>query len=295
MMKIPPINLVLLKRYTTTQPSVFDDTVYSVFYHLKQAGFDVHVSCNVVVPEALNIIWGAGMHFSPPLDHIRQVAKPEFSIIFNMEQIGSDSQLVTDDYLRFLSEYRVLDYNQHNVNGLLARYPDTHCQEFPLLPSPTFASDWTADWTLAGPQPAIAFWGARNERRQNMLNLLEGAGHTVQIVPGLYGQHLSSAIAHAQLCLNVHFYQSAIFELARCLRPLAMGMPVVSEQSSLPSLVDWQHSGILFSDYEDMPACCHRLLNDPALAQQSIRQTLHFLHQPKWVDLTRETMLSMLR
>ncbi|MRW93644.1 hypothetical protein GJ699_26985 [Duganella sp. FT80W] len=122
-MNTPIINLVLLKRFVTNEPSVFDDTVYSVRYHLQQAGFEVLVSCNVIAPDALNIIWGVGTWGSPTLEQMRQLAKPEYSIIFNMEQLGSDSALVTDEYLQFLSEYRVFDYNQHNIDALQARFP----------------------------------------------------------------------------------------------------------------------------------------------------------------------------
>src|SRR5471030_1278153 len=152
-MKIPAINLVLLKRFTTMEPAVFDDTAYSVLHYLKLAGFDAYLSCNVIAPDALNIIWGACPPFSLPLEDIRAIAKPEYSVIFNMEQIASDSNLVTEDYLQFLSEYRVLDYNQRNVDSLLARFPGMHCQEFPLLPAPTFAADFTVDWHTAGARP----------------------------------------------------------------------------------------------------------------------------------------------
>jgi len=223
----PVINLVLLKAYVTDEPSVFDDTAHSVQHYLKLAGFDTRLSCNMIYPDALNIIWGVGAHGAPPLEEIRKVARPEFSIIFNMEQISSSSALVSEEYQQLISEYRVLDYSQHNVAALLARFPNMRCQEFPLLPKPLFAGDFAVDWAPAEPRPDVAFWGVLNDRRKALLHTLQLQGRSVQLVSRNYGKNLSAAIARTRLCLNVHYYDSAIFELARCLRPLAMGMPIV--------------------------------------------------------------------
>jgi len=168
-----------------------------------------------------------GAHGAPPLEEIRKVARPEFSIIFNMEQISSSSALVSEEYQQLISEYRVLDYSQHNVAALLARFPNMRCQEFPLLPKPLFAGDFAVDWAPAEPRPDVAFWGVLNDRRKALLHTLQLQGRSVQLVSRNYGKNLSAAIARTRLCLNVHYYDSAIFELARCLRPLAMGMPIV--------------------------------------------------------------------
>jgi hypothetical protein len=293
-MKTQLINLVMLKPFTTNDPGVFDDTVYPVQHHLKRAGFNVHVTCNTMCNEALNIVWGPGAIGRMPLEQLRQFIKPEYSVIFNMEQINSGSRLVTDEYLEFLSEYRVLDYNQHNVAALRARFPSIRCQEFPLLPAPSFAGDFTADWTQTGPRADVSFWGARNDRRQVLLDTLQRRGRDVQIVSGRYGKHLSAAVAHTKLCLNAHYYQSGIFELARCLRPLAMGVPIISEMSRLPSLVDWRQSGIFFRDYDTLAASCEELLDNPELLHHSVRKTQHFLNNPDWQELTRLAMLAIL-
>ena len=99
----------MLKRFNTLEPSFFDDTVHSVEYLLKLAGFKTYLSCNTIDPNTLNIIWGAHAHFSPPLEKILEVAKPENSVIFNMEQIAYGNSFVTPEYINFLSNYRVLD------------------------------------------------------------------------------------------------------------------------------------------------------------------------------------------
>jgi hypothetical protein len=292
-MQTPAINLVMLNRPREAPPGVFDDTVASVGYLLRQAGFRTFVSHSVLDPSALNILWGAGTHFSPPLDQIRAIARPEFSIIFNMEQIGSDSPLVGEAYLRFLSEYRVLDYNQRNITELRRRWPEVRAAEFPVLPSPLLAGEFDLPASFPAYDAEVAFYGAINERRRSTLNALTAMGYRVKLVPGHYGPRLSSEIVCSNMVLNIHHFDTAIFEVARCLRPLALGIPVVSERSLMPAGVDWTESGITFCPYADIPAYCRMLLGDPAQCDQAARRSHHFIQQPRWAELARSVIEGM--
>ncbi len=291
--KIPPINLVLLKRFQTLEPSFFDDAVHSVEYALKQAGFETYVSCNVVDPAALNIIWGAHAHFSPPLEQILEIAKPEFSVIFNMEQIAIGNSFVSDEYLSFLAQYRVLDYNVRNIQAMQAHNPRIRASEFPLLPSPQFAADFQIDDSRE--KSDVVFWGAPSDRRFNTLNALIARGHSARYITNAYGHYLSQEIYDSKICLNIHALQTGIFEIARCLRPLAMGMPVVSEVSHLPELVDWSQSGIYFCEYDQLVDCCQNLLDHPQLVNQAVRKTQHFVHNKAWIEITRNVILDLLK
>jgi hypothetical protein len=292
-MNIPPINLVLLKRFNTIEPSFFDDTVYSVEYFLKLAGFETYVSCNIVDPRALNIIWGAHAHFSPPLDQILEIAKPEFSVIFNMEQIAFGNSFVSEEYLSFLSEYRVLDYNFKNIQAMQEHNPRIRASEFPVLPSPQFASDFQISSEKESSD--VVFWGAPSDRRFNTLNAIIAHGNSARYISNAYGKYLSQEIYNSGICLNVHALQTGIFEIARCLRPLAMGMPVVSEVSQLPKLVDWHQSGIFFCEYDQIVDCCQNLLDNPKLVNQAIRKTQHFVHNKDWIEITRNTIIDLLK
>jgi hypothetical protein len=292
-MNIPLINLVLLKRINTLEPSVFDDTAHSVEYLLKLAGFRTHLSCNVIDPNALNIIWGAHAHFSPPLEHILEVAKPEFSVIFNMEQIAIGNSFVTHDYLSFLSKYRVLDYNFRNIQKMQEFIPALIGKEFPVIPSCWMASDFTI--SESSPSSDVVFWGANSGRRQETLNSIIKNGNSARVINSAYGEYLSQEIFESQICLNIHALQTGIFEIARCLRPLAMGMPIVSELSHLPNLVDWGQSGIFFCEYDDIPNLCKKLINNPKLLIDSNRKTQHFINRKYWSELAREVIIDLLK
>ena len=60
-----------------------------------------------------------------------------------MEQIGSNSPLITSEYLDFLSNFKVLDYSIHNIHALRKIFPFINAEEFPLIPTPSFYSDYT--------------------------------------------------------------------------------------------------------------------------------------------------------
>ena len=284
------VNLVSVGVYDRAIPWVFDDTIRSVYALLIRAGYQTFISHNVIAPEALNIIWGVGSHFSPSYEEIESVAKSENSVIFNMEQIALGNSFVNHEYLKFLSKYRVLDYNQTNVTALKLLLPDVSAVEFPVIPSPEFASDFGGRNFQLKDNYSISFFGAKNDRRTRILEYLAEGNFKILNVKGKYGAQLSEAIQNTNLCLNIHALDTAVFEVARCLRPLAMGIPVISEFSQMPQNIDWGESGVYFCSYQDVPAVCEQLAGDPKLVLELVRMTLNFIHSPKWPELARSAL-----
>ena len=135
------INLVNLSKFGGPGPAVFLDTIDSVSDMLQEIGYQTKISSNVILNDAVNILWGVGSVFSPTYEEIAAIATPKNSIIFNMEQMSSNSTLVTEEYIDFLSKYVVLDYNQENLSRLSA-LPKFIGHEFPLIPSKKFISDY---------------------------------------------------------------------------------------------------------------------------------------------------------
>ena len=277
------VNLVSLKPDPKGGPLFFDDTLIAVGSLLQRAGYRVHTSCNVVYPDVHNILWGAGTQLFPDLAAVRAVGRPEFTCIFNMEQLASDSPLVTTAYLDFLHEYRVLDYNARNLAVLLERRADQKCSEFPVLPCAELAACAQPPQACAnaGALQDVGFFGALTERRVRVLDALRARGVRVKQIQG-FGENLSSAMADCRLILNVHAYDTGIFEIARALRPCALGIPMVSEQSCLPLHADWSASGICFAAYDDLVGRVTTLLDQPDLQLLATRQTQAFLGGHDW-------------
>ena len=270
------INLVNICKFKDGSPAVFLDTINAVEDQLQQLGYQTKQSTNVILQDAINIIWGVGSPFSPTYDEIRSIAKPENSIIFNMEQIASNSNLVTLEYLNFLKSYIVLDYNQENLN-ILKDNLGIKGYEFTLMPSSRFISDY--DNSLSFEKKFdLGFYGILNARREKIIREIENLGISIKIIKGAYGLDLPAAISDCKAILNLHYYETSIFEIARCLRPLAMGFPIISEISVMPSSVDWNQSGIFFLKPENFEENILEILNSSEKLLASIQKTNKYIN-----------------
>lgn len=271
------INLVNLSKFGGPGPAVFLDTIHSVSDMLQEIGYQTRISSNVILNDAINILWGVGSVFSPTYEEIAAIATPKNSIIFNMEQMSSNSTLITEEYIDFLSKYVVLDYNKENLSRLTAR-PNFIGYEFPLIPSKNFISDYSKPDSYEK-KFDIAFYGIVNQRRKMIISEILSRGLTVKMISGAYGQQLPLELLDCKAILNLHFYESSIFEVARCLRPLAMGLPIISEQSIIPSSVNWYESGIIFSKYDDLVDCCIHYVKKESELLESAQQSFRFIFE----------------
>lgn len=287
-----PINLAFLRRTNDNRPHLLDDIVTSVLEILQRIGTTVAVSFNKIAPDALNIVVGAGMPGTPSLSELRSFTRPDNTIIFNTEQLGSNSVLITEEYLQLLADYVVWDYCQDNIEVLRQRVGTRlRCHEFPILPPESFGLQLSQ---LAQNQRYdfdVAFYGAIDvPRRRDALRVLHHSGLSVKLIQGAFGDGLSRQLQNCRLVINLHAYETGLLEIGRCLRPMAMGIPIVSETSRFPVCVDWENSGIVFSPLSDLPDHCRALTRDVRLQQQAQRKMLHFMYSAKWPTLARQIL-----
>ncbi len=233
---------------------VFDDSIDSVAHLVRLCGAFPVILRNKIDPVGLNILWGVGAHYSPPIEDILQQCNKLNTIIFNMEQINSNSPLITQDYLNFLSNYKIFDYSIHNIHALRKYYPFINAEEFPLIPAPNFCYDYVG--INNEKKYHFAFYGALNERRRYLLERIQLKGVKVKVIAGAYGKNLAQELSECQAVINIHAYETTLFETARALRPIAMGIPIVSETSLMPQLIDWKYAPIKFVDYNELVDYC---------------------------------------
>jgi hypothetical protein len=285
------INLVSVNKFANEHPYVFIDTIASVQNLLERCGFTCIISTNKFYPEVMNIVWGVGTHFSHDYKDLLKFISPKNSVIFNMEQIESVSTLITEDYIKFLKQFLVFDYNQHNIKALNKR-GITSAVEFPLIPSTKFKIDYDTK-PLFSYKYDLAFYGILNNRRIDTLKSIENAGLKVKYIRGSYGQALSRELTDCLAVINIHYYESSIFETARCLRPLAMGIPVISEVSQLPENPNWVHSGVLFADFDTLANEATNYLANKNLLLISSKTTNAFIHSENHLSTAKTTMANV--
>lgn len=183
---------------------------------------------------------------------------PANSIIFNLEQLGSTSNLVTSDYIAKLKSYQIWDYSLRNID-FLKKNGVQNSHYAPIGYSKTLARP-----TLQVPKDIdVLFYGYLNDRRQHVLDQIKPFAKVVA-TQGTYGDELFELIARAKIVLNLHFYSTHIFEAVRVSYLLANKTAVLSEVNVDTDIPAHYHGSICSAPYELLPEACMRLLqNEP--------------------------------
>jgi hypothetical protein len=114
----------------------------------------------------------------------------------------------------------------------------------------------------------ILFYGSTNERRLHILNALKACGYNVAVVFGLYGQERDRLIARSKIVLNLHYYDSKIFEIIRVFYLMTNSKAVVSEISCDTHIDPIYLDGFYSASYENLITACKTLLTDEQARQE---------------------------
>ena len=243
-------NIVELNPYHP-RPYVFTEAARCLRHSIEAAGYPCAVHQSVVPPEGVSVVFGLF-----PEHPLVEMLDPRRTLLFNLEQLGSSSSLVSEKYLQLLGRYGGFDYNSSNLSVRHAMGMDMPAFELPLLPClPVLPSPVVCEKTTD-----ILFFGSINPRRSALLDQLESAGCCVERIAGAYGSELTPALQRRKLVLNLHFYETALFGPLRCLQPVEQGVPIVNETSVFSRWNDWSKSGMVFADYTDLSDACLALL-----------------------------------
>ncbi|HTH80939.1 MAG TPA: hypothetical protein VL593_18335 [Ramlibacter sp.] len=264
----PTINVIEKNPYLP-QPFVLTEVAICLRDAIRAAGYASEHLVNHIDPAAYSIVLGGSPALEKELPHLDR----ERCAIFNFEQLGSTSNLAGPQYRAWLAHWLVLDYHASNVE-LLKREngPAQRAFELPLVPS--------ANLVTTGDEPKsvdVLFYGTMSDRRSRVIAQLESMGLKVEVVAGAYGHELAPAVRRAKLVLHVHFYEQALFPVARVLQPVMMGVPVVCETSVFSELNDWSHSGVVFAHYAHLAETCRDLLDAPERMVQRARLSRDFV------------------
>jgi hypothetical protein len=199
------------------------------------------------------------------------------TFLFNAEQLGSGSPILTAEYLQALGDWKVMDYHDANAD-FIQRLHGTRAQvtTIPIIPGPAVCYEVPATADAGEDRVDVLFFGTMNSRRQVVMDELRRRGLTVEVVNGSYGSELAPALKRCRLVLHVHFYNLALFPILRVLQPVARGVPVVCEASVFSKWNDWSSSGMVFAEYEELGQACEDLAKDTDRAALVARRCLDF-------------------
>lgn len=232
---------------------VFRELAETLGHGLHALGLNVEIGYYSHPPTKPAILLGAHM-----LTPEEMQALPDSAVIYNLEQIGDGGPGLPDAYLALMRRRRTWDYSRRNVDRLAERAIAARHVPVGYMPA------------LTRIQPAavqdidVLFYGWVNERRRRVLHELEERGLRVVALGWCFGSERDAVIARSKVVLNMHFYDSAVFEIVRVSYLLANRKAVVSECGPNtvmePDLLD----AVMPVPYERLAVACHALVADLA-------------------------------
>jgi SAM-dependent methyltransferase len=226
----------------------FRELAETLLYGLRALGHSASIQENAFDPCATNILLGAHLLTPQQTDAI-----PRGSVIYNLEQIGGAN--LPGTYYDLSARHQIWDYSELNIK----RWAQLGCASPPVLVEVAYAPDLSRIAPAPQQDIDVLFYGSINERRQSVITKLREVGLKVTSIFGLYGKPRDELIARSKLVLNVHFYETQLFEIVRVSYLLANSKAVVTEDS--PDLGDLKDAVAVFP-YDSLVEGCLSLLAD---------------------------------
>jgi hypothetical protein len=178
------------------------------------------------------------------------------AILYNLEQ-AEPSVWFEPRVLDLFRAHPLWDYSERNADNLAAMG----------VPRPRVVPiGWDSCLERIWPEPEdidVLFYGSLNPRRMKVIEAIRREGARVETVFGVFGRKRDALIARSRVVLNMHFFESKVFEIVRVSYLLANGRAVVSERGAAPEEEAPYEKGVRFAAYEEIPRACVELLQNP--------------------------------
>ncbi len=220
---LPDVHIAVMQPAGYVHSLAFLDPARYVRWQLRRFGVDVTIAKNRLREDAVNLVFGAHLGFSP------ECRERHACVFVNLEQLTQGGAKVADEYLRLLKSSGVIDYDMANVGVYGADAADVPVIPFRHAP---YLEPQEGQFMPLDQRPIdLLFFGSMNERRHRFIERVNACGVNVTVLDKvLYADERDAYIRQAKAVLNVHFYESATFEQVRAFHCLSLGTPVVSER-----------------------------------------------------------------
>lgn len=228
---------------------IFNEVAITLNYGLKELGHNSVITQTPLLNRKYIIL-------NTPVFKSISYKIPDNSILFNLEQLSSNSTLVNQDLIDLYKKFEVWDYSLSNINILNSlNIKNKHVQI-------GYVKE-LEDIKTSNKDIDVFFYGSINQRRADILCDLEKAGINVVAKFNCFGEQRNDFISRAKIILNHHYYDSKIFEVVRVTYLLANKCCVVSEDCSDIDVQDKYSSGVKFTPYQSIVDSVKELLANP--------------------------------
>lgn len=239
--------------------AAFDEVVTALQCALERLGYTTRQVVNDLPVGYIPIIIGA--HLLPDADLRRLSAQ---TIIYNLEQLEDNSIWLSEPFIAALGRCVIWDFSRRNLEEIAQRTGNIRLHYLP----PGYVSELTCIKSAPLQDIDVLFYGSVNERRARILEQLSAAGLKVEAVFGAYGEQRNQLISRAKVVLNLHYYNSRIFEIVRVFHLLANGKAVVAECDDQTEIDQALCKGVQIASYDKLTDACVKLVRDDELRRQ---------------------------
>tara|TARA_B100000530_G_C15880131_1_gene457080 strand:+ start:94 stop:945 length:852 start_codon:yes stop_codon:yes gene_type:complete len=239
------INICIIKPNNYIHSLAYLEIAELLHYSVLELNKNSKISYNFIDinPKVKNIIFGAHLLNDDMINSI-----PSNTIIFNTEQIESINEIWKRRILLLASKGIIFwDYSNHNLDLLLTKL-NVKGRLFEI----GFQSNLQRIKINDNKEVDVLFYGSLNNRREKIINNLLKKNVKVKCLFGVYGKDRDDWIGKSKIVLNLHYYESKIFEIVRIFYLLTNAIPIVSEVDENTKLNNNYLKGIMGSNYEDV-------------------------------------------
>lgn len=273
------IQIVHIKPTGNPHAECLREVAETLYYAALALGHDVNLAHNVLDAKRLNIV--VGWHLLAPATLHRYVLGHSV-VLYNLEQLAATG--LADRFAAASWSCALWDYSPQNIAALRG----CDAKETPLCVPLGHVPEMT-QITLGEPMTDVLFYGSLNSRRGAVLDGLRKRGLEVSHLFGVYGRKRDAEIATAKVVLNMHNYDTQIFEVVRCSYLWSNRVCVVAEcNGSEP-----YPGAARFVPYDDLVDACVALVNDPVERARQAQAGFDTWGATSMADHLRDALLTV--
>ena len=258
-------NICIVRPWDNPHAGPFLELAQLLSYTLNDMGIPASIEYNDIKKDCRNIIIGCHL-FTPQV--IKKI--PADSIIINTEQLYANNfdhrSGWSDAIVDWAKHFEIWDYSEKNlpiyeqkgVKGVKFLKIGYH----PKLTRIPAAKNQDID---------VLFYGSLNDRRRSIIDSLKSLGIKVCHVFGVFGQERDELISRAKVVLNMHYYDTQIFEIVRAFYLMANQKAIVSEVNKTTSIDASLRAGVFSAAYDNLVGACMEILENPELRERQER------------------------
>lgn len=244
-------NICIIQPKDYVHSMAFWELAELLLYSLHDLGHSAMIQFNKIDTDCKNIL--IGFHL---LDIKYASQLPKNSVLINAEQFLGGTPW-NENILQWIRSFEVWDYSTQNIDF----FKEQGLENIKYLEL-GYQKELSRIQKNLTQDIDVLFYGSINDRRSKILESLKESGLNVHASFGVYGKDRDDLIARSKLVLNMHYYDSEIFEVVRVFYLLSNSVPVVGEINPSTVINNLYKNAVIGARYEELVNACINLVKD---------------------------------